>query len=148
MDQGAAVTFQNIGRLDPFAGCRPIGFVTDHALRKQPCDGLVHSSVSGLGHRAHVETRIEQMQDSVFNPSYVLVYRQPVISGIAVCRRISMGRGEAREVPRRIHKCIEGVRFSGAGLSAFRAIHRLPCLMTVQRITRAIEADVVGEHNR
>ena len=99
MDEGVTVTFHNIGRLDPFAGFRLVGFVTDHALRKQPCDGLVHPSVSGLGHRAHVETRIEQMQDSVFNPSYVLVYRQPVISGIAVCRRISVGRGEAREVP-------------------------------------------------
>ena len=147
MDEGVTVTFHNIGRLDPFAGFRLVGFVTDHALRKQPCDGLVHPSVSGLGHRTHVETRIEQMQDSVFNPSYVLVYRQPVISGIAVCRRISVGRGEAREVPddpQMYRRC------PFLGCRAFRISGSPPPSMPHDGPAdyRAIEADVVWEYNR
>jgi len=51
------------------------------------------------------------MQNGVFNTTYILIYRQPIIGSLWVDHLLSVGTGIACVVPRTFHKGIKGVGF-------------------------------------
>ena len=99
MDQGVALSFDHVGRLDPGAGFVLVGFVADHALGEQAREWLIHAGMTCFLHRPGEKPRIKQVQDRVFDPADILIDRQPVIRRGAVGRRVGMGCGEACEIP-------------------------------------------------
>ena len=123
-----------------------IGLVHHHALREQAGERLVHADMSGLVHGAGEEARIEQMQDRVLDAADILIDRQPFVHDRAVGRRSLDPRiGEAREVPGRVDEGIHGVGFAPRRPGALRTLDVLPGRMTVERIARLVEGDIVRQ---
>ena len=56
-----------------------IGFVQYHALREQVFERLVELNQTQIAHDFRPETRVQQVQNRVFNPADVLIHRHPVI---------------------------------------------------------------------
>ena len=57
------------------------------------------------------------MQNGVFNAADILIYRQPVISLLAVEHSLRIvGTSKASVIPGRLHKGIEGICLALAGL--------------------------------
>jgi hypothetical protein len=71
-------------RIQPLAVLVPIGLVNHHALREHPVERFGKLQMAGIGHGAHEEARIEQMQDRVFDAANILIDGQPIGDGFAV----------------------------------------------------------------
>ena len=121
-----------------------------HALGEQRVERLdrLHGQMARLVHRAGEKARIQQMQDRMLDPADVLVHIHPIGGIFRIGRRRGMGRGEAGIVPGRIDKGIHRVRLALCRLAAGGASHVAPGRMTVQRIARLVEGDVIGQADR
>ena len=60
------------------------------------------------------------MQDGMLYAADILIDRQPVIRRLALEGGIGAGRTEPGEIPGRLEKCVEGVRFPPCRLGAAR----------------------------
>jgi hypothetical protein len=123
--------------------------VRHHALREERVerlDGRGGQVPAGV-HRAGEEAGIEEVQDRVLHAADVLVDVHPVGGVLGRGRRRGAGRGEAGEVPRRIHEGVHRVRLAPGGLAAFRAGHVAPCRVAVERVSGLVEADVIGKRD-
>ena len=99
----------------------------------------------GKLHRPQEETRIEQMQNRVFNPTDILIHIHPIgdIFGRGGLR--GMRRGKAGKIPRGINECVHGVGFTQSRFPAGGAGTIAPCRVAIQRISRFVKADIIGQ---
>src|SRR5205823_2499654 len=100
---------------------RHLGTIFDyHALREEALDRFIVVHQAHITHDLGPEARIDQVQDSVFDPSNVLIdspFSEPVLCSLRVERSLIVARVRvAVEVPRRIDEGIHCV-----GLAASRA---------------------------
>ena len=128
-----------------------IDFMRDHALREQRIKRLnirTAWQMPGKLHRPREETRIEQMQNRVFNPTDILIYIHPIgdIFGRGGLR--GMRRGKAGKIPRGINECVHRVGFTQSRFSAGRAGTIAPCRVAIQRISGFVKADIIGQDHR
>ena len=73
--------------------------MADHALRHQAGERLIKIQIACFTKRPHEETRIEEMQDGMFDPADILVDRHPV-GGRLAAETFGMPRvGKAQEIP-------------------------------------------------
>jgi hypothetical protein len=122
--------------------------VHDHALGEQPVERLVEMGVAGRFHGAGEKARIQEMQDRVLDAADILIDRHPVALGVAFGRRLCIRRGEAQEIPGRVHEGVHGVGLAPRRLAAARAGDVLPGRVTVERIAGTVEGDVLGRRHR
>ena len=137
-----------INRSHPFAleaFADAIGLMHDHALGEETLEGLLEPYMTCLAHRAGKEARIEQMQDRVFDAADILVDRQPMARDRWIRRIVLPRGGETSEVPAGIDEGVHGVRLATGILAAAGAGHMSPRGMTVERVARLVEADVIGQ---
>ena len=89
------------------------------------------------------EAGIEQMQNCVLDAADILIDRQPVIGLRTIDHAIGIVRaGEARVVPRGLHKGVEGVGFALAGLPL--QLKLAPLRVCFDRRRHAIHCHVFG----
>ena len=89
------------------------------------------------------------MQNGVLDAADVLIDRQPFIDDLALGRRRRDPRiGEAREVPRRVDERIHRVGFAPRRPRALGTLHILPGRVTVERIARLVEGDILRQRHR
>ncbi len=127
-----------------------IDLVRHHPLREQCIEGLdrAFGQVATDMHRAGKEPRIEQVQDRVLDPADILVDIHPVGRVFGHRGRRGPGRGETREIPRRIDEGVHRVGFAFRGLATGWAGHVAPRGMTVERVAGLVEGHVIGQADR
>src|SRR5690606_35309775 len=109
--------------------------MADHALSEETGKRFVYPDMAGTPHRPREEARVEQVQDRVFDTSDVLVDRQPGVGCLPVGGSLRPRRGEAGEIPGRVHEGIHGVSFTLGLPAALRTIHELPGRMAIEGIS-------------
>jgi hypothetical protein len=99
-----------------------------------------------LPHRAGEEARIEQVQDRVLDAADILVDRQPALAA-ASDRSASFSQGAVKRAKYQDESTnVSIVSVSRrAGLAALRAGDVAPGRVTVERIARLVEVDVVRQ---
>ena len=100
-----------------------VAFRHQHTLREKVLERFVKLHEPHVTHDLGPETRIEQVQHRVFNPTDVLIHRHPVVVTRIDHRGIAIGRAVALEVPGAIDERIHRVRFALCIGSALRALH-------------------------
>ena len=122
----AAVFFGHVdGADDVTFGFGHLGAVLQHhALGKKAAHRLAGFHQAQVVHDFAEKSRINQVQDGVFDAADVLVDGKPVAHKGGIERRAVVVRiGVAEEIPRRIDECIHGVGLATARGAAFGALH-------------------------
>src|SRR6185312_936544 len=88
------------------------------------------------------------MQDSVLDPTDILVDRHPVTRRLARYRLLGAWTAEAREIPGTIDEGVECVGLARRLAVALRAAHVLPARMMIERIAGPVEGHILGQHHR
>src|SRR5438128_12646831 len=93
----------------------------DHALGEERREWLVDRDHLRVEEHLHEESRVEQMQNGVLNPTGVLVDRHPVINALLIERLGGIVAARiAHEIPGRVDKGIHCVRLAPTELATFR----------------------------
>ena len=127
-----------------------IDFMCDHALGKQRVERFdcrfrqMPRDVHGTGKKS----RIEQVQDRVFDAADILVNIHPIVS-VVLCRRgFGPWCGKACKIPRAVDKSVHRIGFAPGRFATGRAARIAPCRMPVQRIARRVKGHVIGQNDR
>ena len=147
--------FNHIGRHNIFTVFICKDRMGDHALSEETCKGLAAGQIeqSTIAQPACKETRIEQMQNCMFDPANILINGKPItgdffIKGFVIRQTISLAACKTREVPRAIGKSIECISFAASRFSTCGAIHIFKGRVTIQRITGFVKIDIIGQGYR
>ena len=143
----------DIGRVDPvfaaFVVFTVVGFANDHALRQQAFKRFVNIDQAFVAHQFGEETRVQEVQNRVFDTADVLVDRAPVFRGFsryhAFCE---LGRHVAEEIPARFHEGVHGVGFAFCSAAAAWAGGFVKLWHFCQRRTHAVGYDVFRQDDR
>ena len=101
-----------------------------------------------VAHDLSPETRVQEMQDRVFDATDVLIDRQPVARALIDHRLIIASGRVAQEIPRRVDEGVHRVRFAARGFATARAIDLIERRRLGKRITAAIGHQIFRQHHR
>ena len=152
---GAAFVVESqldIGGVDPvfaaFGVFAVVGFANDHALREQAFERFVHANQAFVAHQFGEETRVQEVQNRVFDAADVLIDRAPVFRSFsryhAFCE---LGRHVAEEIPARFHEGVHGVGFAFRRAAAAWAGGFVKLGHFCQRRTHTVGYDVFRQNN-
>ena len=105
----AVILAHNVIGKQPIAVIVTVGFVANHALGQQPGERFFQVKIAAALQGAGEEARIQQVQDSMFNPADILIHRQPIVGGLAGKSCLALGIGEARKIPGGFKESIKSV---------------------------------------
>ena len=116
-----------------------------HALGEQAREGFVRFHQPFVAHKLVEETRVEQVQDSVFDAAHVLIHGQPVIGRVGIEHpRAEPRAGKAGVVPGGLHKGVEGVCLALPGHAV--QIEAAPLGIGLDRRRHAVHHHILGQH--
>ena len=121
----------------------------DHSLCEKVHERLIDFKIPHVAKGFHKKSRIEQMQDGVFNSADVLVNGHPVASPFPVeGSLVEVGAGVSGEVPGGFHEGVHGIRLAPRIAPAFRACGRVERLVDGQGGAAVFqELDIERKHN-
>ena len=126
-----------------------IDVVQNHALRQQLGEGLIDLDQIQIAHHLGPKTGIQQVQDSVFNATDVLIHRHPIICTLSHHLLVVRGIAIPHEIPAGIHKRVHRVGFASRRLATYRAHHPgMKAFVFVQRVAGAIGHAVLRQYHR
>src|SRR5262249_56337092 len=85
---------------------------------------------------------------SIPHPADILVHRHPVLGRLSLERGRRARRTETQEVPRRIHKGVEGVGFARRRFVTARTLDMLPSQMPVERVAGPLKSNILRQLDR
>src|SRR5450432_807048 len=120
---GAELLGQHVGAHHVALGLRHLGAFGDHhALREESPGGLVVLDEADIAHHLGEKSRVDQVQDGVFDPADILVDFEPVGDLGRVERRDAVVRVAVPvEIPGAVEKRIHGIGFAFGGAAALGA---------------------------
>src|SRR6516162_9190141 len=122
--------------------------MTNHSLCEKTSKGLVQIEISTRTQRAHIKTRVEEVEDGMFDAADVLIDRHPVIDRLALeCDRRPR-RTKTQEIPGRFEEGVQGVGLAAGGSATTWAIDMFPGRVVIERISREREIDILGQRDR
>src|ERR1700746_1262610 len=122
--------------------------MTNHSLCEKPRKRRIEIEIATFTQRPHVEARVEEVEDRMFDAADVLIDRHPVIDCLALERDGRARRAEAQEEPGRLEERIQSISLAAGGPTTMRAIDMFPGRVMIERISRDREADILWKRNR
>ena len=135
-------------RKKPLPGRALICLVANHALREEPGERFVEIEVAALFQCPGEEPRVKEVEDRMLDPANILVDGHPIIDRLPLEGGGRARRAKAQEIPSRIKKRIQCVGLASRATAASRAEDVFPCRMTIERVARHLEADILRQDYR
>ena len=106
-----------------------VGNALNHPLGKQVDEGFIEAQQAPVAQHLGEEAGIEKVEDRVFDPTHVLINRQPAVHSLACKRKVCVvGIAIAQEIPAGAHEGVHGVGLTLRWLAAAGAVHVHPAL--------------------
>ena len=141
----------NLSWRDVATGARiSVGHALNHSLRQQPLERFIDGDEAAILQCLGEEPRIQKVENRVLYTSHVLLNGKPASDGFRIKGQICVARiREAKEIPRRTHEGVHGVRLPSSGFATGWAADIDPVIKSREGGTAPpLQIDVLGKSHR